>query len=171
MKKQVFVTLAALLSLQMSNAYAQTCNASSYQTTPTSRFVLKTDGTTLDKKTGLLWKRCLEGYSWNGSGCSGVASLANWQNALKKAAASDFLSKTDWRLPNAKELASIAERACVNPQINLSVFPNMPTVFIWTSTPSAADASSAWSGGSGYQNHWENPKSKSYGVLLVRNAP
>ena len=169
--KQKVLTVTVLFALQISISHAQTCNDSSYQTTPSTRFVVQNDGTALDKKTGLVWKRCLEGYSWNGSSCTGAANLANWQNALKTAAASTFIGKSDWRLPNAKELASIAERACVNPQVNLAIFPNMPTVYIWTSTPSAADAASAWTGGSGYQNHWENPKSNAYGVLLVRTAP
>jgi hypothetical protein len=168
---KIILTTLLLLACQAGGVQAQTCNTSNYLTTPTSRFVLNTDGTALDKKTGLLWKRCLEGYSWNGSTCTGARSAANWQNALKQAAASTFIGKTDWRLPNAKELESIAERGCVDPQVNLSVFPNMPTTFIWSSTPDVNNTSLAWAGGSGYQNHSSYSKNFGYGVLLVRNTP
>jgi hypothetical protein len=170
MKKPI-LTLLLLVACQAGNSQAQTCWAASYHTTPTSRFVAKADGTALDKKTGLIWKRCMEGYSWNGSSCTGSAGLATWQSALQQAAASTFAGSSSWRLPNMRELASIAERGCVNPQVNLTVFPNMPTVFIWSATPSAQSAQNAWTGGSGFQNNLDHPKTNAYGVLLVRDAP
>jgi len=169
--KRLILTTLVLCNLQITNVYAQTCYPSNYQTTPTTRFILKTDGTALDNKTGLIWKRCLEGNTWNGNTCTGTANLANWQNALKMATSSKYAGKTDWRLPNIKELGGIHERACLNPEINLTVFPNMPTLFLWSSTSYASDATYAWTGGSGYQNHWYTLKSKTYGVLLVRDAP
>lgn len=171
--KRTLLNLLLLAALHVGNAQAltQTCWASNYLTTPTSRFVINPNGTALDTKTGLIWKRCLEGYTWNGSTCTGSTALANWQTALQQAAASTFASNSNWRLPNIKELASIAERGCVNPQVNLTIFPNMPTLIIWSGTPALQPATSAWTGGSGFQNHWYRSKTELHGVLLVRDSP
>ena len=173
--KRTLLTLLLLATLQVGNSQAlpQTCWTGNYLTTPTSRFIINTNGTALDTKTGLIWKRCLEGYTWNGSTCTGSTALANWQTALQKAAVSTFAGNSNWRLPNIKELASIAERGCVNPQMNLAIFPNMPTLVIWSGTPASGSqpATNAWTGGSGFQNHWNHPKTSLYGVLLVRDSP
>lgn len=169
--KKTLLTLLVLAVCQSGASHAQICWAGNYHTTPTSRFALNANGTALDKKTGLIWKRCLEGYAWTGGTCTGGASLANWQSALQHAAASTFAGNSNWRLPNVKELASIAEFGCVDPQVNLTIFPNMPTMHLWSGTPSVQDSQNAWSGGSGFQNHYDFPKTNRYGMLLVRDSP
>lgn len=163
--------MLVLLLGQTGNSYAQTCHANAIQTTPASRYILNADGTALDKKTGLMWKRCLEGFSWNGSTCQGSESMVAWQVALKNAAASNYAGKTNWRLPNIKELASIAERACINPQVNLAVFPNFPVTVIWSATQSARDPNSAWANGSGTQTYLDYYlKTDPNAVLMVRDV-
>ena len=42
---------------------------------------------------------------------------------------------SDWRLPLLRELATLAERQCKNPRINLVVFPDTPAATFWSATP------------------------------------
>lgn len=129
---------------------AQTCNTTNIEaTTPTTRFTDNGDGTVTDKTTGLMWKKCSEGQT--GADCTGDAAIASsWQGALKRA--QDVNSgdegfaagHNDWRVPNIKELQSIVEEQCYDPAINLSVFPNTPSGWCWSSSPYAGDGNGAW---------------------------
>ena len=81
-----------------------------------SRYTVNGDGTITDKKTNLMWKRCVEGLS--GSDCmTGTATTYDWQAALDLADNSLF-GGADWRLPNIKELRSLAAYDRYNPTIN-----------------------------------------------------
>jgi hypothetical protein len=99
-------------------------NANLVETTPTADFdISATDGTVIHTKTGLMWKRCAEGQTWDGATCTGGASNFNWQNALAAAANLTFAGYSDWRLPNVKELQTIVEYCGYNPAINQTIFP------------------------------------------------
>ncbi len=110
------------------------------------------DGTVSDAKTGLVWKKCSEGQSWNAASnsCDSSAVTYNWQGALQQAQdvnaglAGENLGKTDWRVPNIKELASLVEQKCWNPAINVFVFPSTPSSSYWSSSPDANNSSYAW---------------------------
>jgi Protein of unknown function (DUF1566) len=89
----------------------------------------------LDTKTQLVWARCSVGQTWNGSTYAAT--------------------QTGWRLPNIKELFSLADRGCETPAIDRSIFPNTNSVWYgnfynpyWSSTPllttAPAHANSAW---------------------------
>ena len=106
------------------------------------------NGTVSDAKTGLVWKKCNEGQSWNAvlNSCDGKANRYTWQAALERAQAlnnnseGENFGKTDWRLPNIKELASILERQCYDPSINTSFFPSSffpytSSSLYWSSSP------------------------------------
>lgn len=101
-------------------------------TTPTADFTDNGDGTVTHKITGLTWKRCAEGQNWSGSTCSGAARAYSFDQAV--AVTSDFTGKTDWRIPNILELASIVEYAPVGSTINGTIFPNTP-LFVPTTIP------------------------------------
>ena len=117
-------------------------------TTPTERFTVNKDGTAIDKATGLMWMRCSLGHTWTGEGCIGDTHRSTWEVALK--AVQEFNQKggfaghKDWRVPNMKELGSIVERACLNPTINLEVFPSTEFWYYWASTPSAGITEYKW---------------------------
>ena len=115
--------------------------------TPDSQFVDNNDGTVTDLKTGLMWKKCLEGVE--GDTCeSGSPTTFTWQDALKQPGvinnADGFAKHTDWRLPNIRELLSIVEEQCAFPAINLNLFPNTPISVVWSSSPDAYYDYSAW---------------------------
>jgi len=125
MKRVLIIsTLTGFLLVYSLNVFSQTCNNAITPTSPTSRFILSNNGTATDLKTGLTWMRCSLGQSWTGSQCTGMVTGFNWQEALDMAESYTFADKSDWRLPNVKELASIIEKSCQNPAINEGVFPD-----------------------------------------------
>ena len=136
--------LVLLLSLLSFGAISQTCLSSIVPTTPTSNFVVNTDGTVTDQTFKLTWMRCSLGQLWVVDTCVGDASELNWQQALQIAHGYEFANKKGWRLPNIKELATITERSCVRPAINEELFPNTPSDDFWTSTPSIQDIERVW---------------------------
>ncbi|MCT4638509.1 MAG: DUF1566 domain-containing protein [Bacteroidales bacterium] len=76
------------------------------------------DGTITDSATGLMWQQADDGVS------------RNWQEALAYAEGLSLAGKSDWRLPNAKELQSIVDYSR-SPQTTNS--PAINSVFTITS--------------------------------------
>jgi len=87
-------------------------------------FPLNLEGQILDCNTGLVWKRCVEGFRWDGNACAPPAatSLFSWRQALRISRETNgvsteeednFLSEpqafgnSNWRVPNVKELQSL----------------------------------------------------------------
>lgn len=129
----------------------QICPAGDPHTTPDSDFADAGNGTVLHLPTGLIWKRCAEGQTWNGSTCTGAAAGYAWQQAFQRADAvnagmpgTQNAGFTDWRVPNLKELRSIVERGCNHPSINLTQFPATPALFFWSGSPDAGHSGGAW---------------------------
>ena len=50
----------------------------------------------------------------------------------------------DWRIPTLGELRSIVDRGRTGPAINTVYFPNANNAYVWSSSPSARDSTSAW---------------------------
>lgn len=96
---------------------------------PTSAYTIHDDGTVTDPRTGLMWKRCGEGQTFDpaSSRCTGeLLSFDTWPVALNEAAKrSSYAGHDDWRLPNAKELYSLVElcKSKDSLRINTTVFP------------------------------------------------
>ena len=136
--------------------------------------------------TGLVWKRCLEGMAFNSvSGqCTGTATPDQWQNWATSYLPKyfddsgdyphsaptdrDFLASGAWRMAYKSELASITQSCGDNPKINRVVFPDTPSSYVWSGSPSASNSNAAWfvyfgygSAGNTYRN-FGNP------VRLVR---
>ena len=65
------------------------------------------DGTVTDTRNGLIWKRCAEGFEWNGSRCHGRKMKMDWFAAMQAAQKSQFLGKADWRIPSKTEFESV----------------------------------------------------------------
>jgi len=145
MRYPIFTPVLALTLMPLSAASpVQFCNSAITADAPKSRYTTYTNGTVLDKQTGLVWKRCAEGQAWQAGACTGSAATFRWQQALAAAEQAGFAGKTDWRLPNQKELLSLVEHRCSSPAINLAVFPNAPFGWFWSSSSYADDSSDAW---------------------------
>lgn len=113
------------------------------------RFTDNGNGTVTNPRTGLMWKHCPEGASWNGKVCSGIGTSMNWVQAMKAAKASRYAGHSDWRLPTVRELQSTNAEFCESEMVPKS---RNPFEFgFWSSTtwqspknPSATDVESAW---------------------------
>ena len=92
-----------------------------------------------DKTTQLVWARCSVGQTWSGSTCTGSASAFTHEQALQHAQA-----QAGWRLPNVKELSSLADKGCIGPAIDGVAFPATPSSHFWSASPYAGGASDAW---------------------------
>jgi hypothetical protein len=105
-----------------------------------SRFSYSVDGAEVsDSRTGLVWQRCSAGQAWSGSTCTGTASTFTHEAALAYAQ-----TQTGWRLPNVKELSSIADKTKSNPAIDSTAFPATVSGWYWSSTPYVGGPSNAW---------------------------
>lgn len=115
----------------------------------TATFLDHNNGTVSDPARGLMWKKCSEGQSRRqaGNSCAGQAAGVSWDDALNQVeilnAGSGFAGYKDWRLPTIKELATLVEYDRPSP-IDLSVFPDTPSLWYWSSTPYQKQASRAW---------------------------
>jgi len=143
--------VAAIMLLAAAGAaLAQTCNSSTPDDAPASRYKANGNGTVTDLRTGLMWTRCALGQTWDSknSTCSGAPTADTWQGALKAVQAVDqgggYAGYTDWRLPNLRELMSIARYHCYDPAINETIFPATSSGPYWSSTPMEASFGVGW---------------------------
>ena len=86
------------------------------------------DGTVKDNATNLVWQKCSAGQN-NDAGCTGTASGIDWKSALAYCEGLTLGGRSDWRLPNLKELLALADRSRVNPAIDTVKFPNTASIF------------------------------------------
>jgi hypothetical protein len=116
------------------------------------------NGAVLDLETGLVWARCLLGQTWDDRGtpadylddtCEPDMNLPlyPWSAALQAAQTANsaplYLGLEGWRVPSAKELASLVEPACTPPPWNPRVFGGSSYCY-WSSTPSGEGDRYAW---------------------------
>ena len=145
MLKNIYSFLLLLLLLS-SHSYAVVKNYITDEH-PNNRYSVHNNGTVTDNNTGLMWKVCSQGQTWvDGSpdSCTGSTSTHNWQNALAQGTNETFASHSDWRLPNIKELRSLAAYNRFNPSINEVIFPSTPASNFWSASPGAGGSGYAW---------------------------
>lgn len=133
MKTKLYFSLFAFFLCICGKSFAvQECYSSMPESTPTKQFKILNEGhEVLDQKTGLIWRRCVLGQNWDGKKCSGEPQRLTWKKALEET----INSKGNYRLPNAKELATIVETKCVAPAVNAAIFPSLSDEMLWSSTP------------------------------------
>lgn len=105
-------------------------------------FAVNGDGTVTDNITGLMWQREDDNM------------VRNWEVSITYCEGLTLAGHNDWRLPNVKELKSIANHNRLRPAINQYYFPNTNTSanssgYYWSSTTYIYNTYSAWSLGHG----------------------
>jgi Protein of unknown function (DUF1566) len=132
-------------------------------------FTVSADGQEVtDTKTGLIWRRCAEGMIASAGTCTGTASTFTHEAALTRASTQATATGVAWRLPNVKELSSIADKSRSNPAIDTTAFPATPASYFWSSSPYVGDAGYAWGVGFGSGYVYGNGRNSSGYVRLVR---
>ena len=117
-------------------------------------------GVVTDSTTGLQWQ---DDYSVNG----GNIKSATWQDAIDYCEALSLDGHEDWRLPNIRELNSIADLSRVNPAID-PTFQHTATGYYWSSSTGGGYHDDAWYLGfyGGYR--YTDSKGNGYYVRCVR---
>ncbi|RYX90561.1 MAG: DUF1566 domain-containing protein [Comamonadaceae bacterium] len=135
------------------------------------RFKPSADGLEVtDSKTGLIWRRCPEGMAFKGKTCIGQAVFVSQVEATGRAKAASA-GNVRWRLPQLKELATIAaprEASEGVAAIDPVAFPATPAGRFWTSSTSGHGYFSFvgfTDGGAG-----ENARTSPGAVRLVRGG-
>ena len=62
-----------------------------------------------DVKAKLVWRRCVEGMTWDGATCAGTARLLDHSQAQSLAKSEFGSSKLPWRLPHVPELKRLID--------------------------------------------------------------
>ena len=128
MKKTIFL-LILILPLFVSGA--------------SQNFTDNGDGTIKDNVTGLVWQKCSAGQT-NDSACSGTEVVKVWKTALSYCEDLVLGGRSDWRLPNIRELLSIVDEFKSNPSINTVYFPATLSSGYWSSSIYVHYTSDAW---------------------------
>ena len=116
------------------------------------------DSTVTDQKTGLVWQQS-------------TGSTYTWESALSYCESLTLGSKSDWRLPNVKELGSIVYHSLSSPTIDSTAFPSTLSLYYWSSTTSLPQTSYAWSVHFGNASGmYKNNKSNNNYVRCVRGG-
>ena len=115
------------------------------------------DSTVTDQKTGLVWQQS-------------TGSTYTWESALSYCESLTLGSKSDWRLPNVKELGSIVYHSLSSPTIDSTAFPSTLSLYYWSSTTSLHQTSYAWSVYFGAGSVYNKNKSNNNYVRCVRGG-
>ncbi|MEI6140900.1 MAG: DUF1566 domain-containing protein [Mariniphaga sp.] len=89
---------------------------------PTDHFKDNSNGTVTDNNTGLVWQQVQ------------ASDLMTWEDALLYANQLSLSGKTDWRLPNIKEIQSLNDEKLVRPSFNKKYFIGISSGNYWSST-------------------------------------
>ncbi len=122
-----------------------------------------------DSRVGLIWRRCAEGMTWDGSTCIGAFVRYAYASALLHADREAIRTGDAWRVPSADELAGIVDQT-QDPTIDRAAFPATPAVAFWHSSTGAGNFTSA--GFVVFANGYvvNNNRSGLHAVRLVRSV-
>jgi Protein of unknown function (DUF1566)/Repeat of unknown function (DUF5648) len=134
------------------------------------RYSYSSDGSeVIDSKTGLTWQRCRVDWAWNGSACvGGFPAFFTHEQALAQAKTQAANSGKAWRLPNVKELSSIAD-VTQSPAVDKIAFPNTANNY-WSSSP-FGNFALTWAVNLNYGNLEGQSRGAINSVRLVRTTP
>lgn len=92
------------------------------------RFIDNKNGTVTDINTGLTWQKF-------------ESTERTWQETIDYAEDLNFAGRGDWRIPSLRELETLINRDKYKPA---SDFPNMPPLYLWSSSSTFYDLTEAW---------------------------
>ncbi|SLM28582.1 exported hypothetical protein [Desulfamplus magnetovallimortis] len=90
------------------------------------------NGTVTDKGTGLIWQQTDDGVE------------RTWEEALEYCESLTLDTKSDWRLPNIRELETIVDDSLYGPAINTDYFKNAKSDVYWSGSTLANYTDYAW---------------------------
>lgn len=114
--------------------------------------------TITDNYTGLTWQKIQS------------ATTLTWEEALAYAEGMSLAGKSDWRVPNIKELQSLNDVQLSRPSFNKTYFTNVGSGNYWSSTTLQNTAARAWDINIDYGIVSYNDKTLKQNVLLVRGG-
>ena len=123
-----------------------------------SQFTDKENGTITDNYTGLTWQKIQS------------SDTMTWEDAFTYAKSFSLEGKSDWRLPNIKELQSLNDPKLMKPSFSNTYFTNIVTRTFWSSTTMCNSDTIAWDINLVYGIVSYNSKSNKEYVLLVRGG-
>ena len=100
--------------------------------TTVQSFTDQGDGTVTDNVTGLGWQKADDDVK------------RNWEDALAYCEDLELTGRTDWRLPDIKELRSIVDNTRYDPSIDTAYFPGTASSYYWSSSTNAYYAVYGW---------------------------
>ena len=125
---------------------------------PGSHFTDNGNGTITDNHTGLVWQKIQP------------SSTMTWEEALSYSRSLILGGKSDWRLPNVRELQSLNDVNLYKPSFNKNYFTNVLSGNFWSSTTMFQTAAKAWDINVDYGIVSYNDKTQLENVLLVRGG-
>ena len=123
-----------------------------------SHFTDNGNGTIKDNYTGLTWQKIQS------------PDTMTWEQALVYSKSISLAGKTDWRMPNVKELQSLNDETLFMPSFNRQYFPNVLSGNYWSSTSMYLSSSIAWDINVDYGIVSYNDKTLKQNVLLIRGG-
>jgi hypothetical protein len=123
----------------------------------------------LHDNTGLMWQGCMAGQSGNDCATGGI-SYVTWETALDYCATLEWGGYSDWRFPSLSELLSIIDTGLSLPAMDVSIFPQPQSGYIWTSTPSENNPGEVWWVELAYGITASRSKTMSESVRCVRSG-
>ena len=95
----------------------------------------------IDRRSGLVWSRCVEGMKWTGKTCTGEPALVNHTQALALAAARKEADGFAWRLPRVTEMQRLVSHTGRIPGLDPALFPAAPPEWHWAMTVNVKSSS------------------------------
>jgi formylglycine-generating enzyme required for sulfatase activity len=121
-------------------------------------FTDNNNGTITDNYTGLVWQKIQS------------PNTLTWEEALAYSSTVTMDGKSDWRLPNIREIQSLNDVSLIKPSFNKTWFPNVVSGNFWSSTTLIQDNTKAWDINVDYGIVSQNLKTLKQNVLLVRGG-
>jgi formylglycine-generating enzyme required for sulfatase activity len=127
-------------------------------TLPINHFTDNGNGTITDNYTGLIWQKIQP------------TNTMTWEEALLYSKTLSLGDKTDWRIPNVKELQSLNDVKLFKPSFDKKFFVNSLSGNYWSSTTLLGTTTKAWDINLDYGIVSYNDKTLKENVLLVRGG-